>query len=233
MKKKTGGSAIVLAVLLMLSGQSHVGQAAQQKAKDTKAEKNIAQGSIMPVIKPSAFLNSLTPSPRGTPSSKAPVAYRPLNPDLLVVYALAGTDPIRWLSATEAERFENPMGIATDNLRNYFREHQPKPEQVYLAGDTKIYLLRVDNGHESSALLLNKLWMPGVWGIRGNPVVFVPVGNILLVTGDRDKEGLRVAAQMAQQRYAESAQGISPHGYIRSASQWYRYVPVTKHTKGK
>jgi uncharacterized protein YtpQ (UPF0354 family) len=195
-------------------------QAIDPKSKD----------SIFAVIKPADYVTTV--AAQGAKSGvdrEISFVVENLNEDLRVLYVLDTESSMQILTKEGVKKTgvaESALrSIAVKNLGKYFSVKHVQIERLEKAGKGTIYLVSLDQNYEASILLLDDYWNKKTFDVAGDIVAFVPARNVVIVTGSEDKEGLRIASDVAQSGYAELGYSISPHGYRRSESGWTRFEP--------
>lgn len=149
---------------------------------------------IVPVIKDRAWLEQFRARLKQQAGGKAPdPLYEDLNTELVIVYAENSDNRIRYLSSAEDIGLAGAdlRRLAVDNLRRLL---------------TKIRILKYDDmfarisaggDYEASLLLVDEIWSGPQLKFDGEIVVAIPAKDILLVTGSKNRKGLKVVRQLA------------------------------------
>lgn len=59
--------------------------------------------------------------------------------------------------------------------------------------------------------------------IDGEPVVFIPARNVVLIVGSNDSKAIDMASSIAARGYRELGYAISPFGYKYLDGKWSRF----------
>ncbi|WP_224367868.1 hypothetical protein [Hyalangium versicolor] len=179
-----------------------------------------ARSSLVPVVRPRAYfalleipdLNNLSPFPR-------PVEWRPLGEVLAVAIVLDTGDAMKYLGQEQFREwgitFDEALGVAMENLRSQSSEPLiPVAPGVCASGWR--------DSHDVSRMLLDEVVRR--CKVRGDPVVFVPQRDLLLITGSEDEEGLLRAAELAQKAF-QAPRPLDGHALRRTLQGWRPFLP--------
>lgn len=173
------------------------------KPSSTAAAAKFDRGRIVPVIKTKEWLavNRRALQERGVQQD---FLTEDFNKELIVAFAEDSGSRTRYLMASEDVGDRKALrALAVANLRRLL----PKVEMR--AAQDGFFLISAGGDYEASLLLLDDIWSAGQIKVDGDIVVGVPAKDVLLVTGSRNRKGLKavrelVAKFVAQQRYAVS-----------------------------
>jgi uncharacterized protein YtpQ (UPF0354 family) len=187
--------------------------------------------SIFAVAKPADYLEvvkrQLTQA--GLGDKEIPLVFERMNDELYVFYVFDSDNGMRLITKkdlTEIKVDEAAIrSIATQNLSAYFDRNGLKVRRLEKIGNAKVYVATLDENYEASILLLTKYWNQRTFDVQGQMVAFVPARNMVLVTGTRDAEGMRVAEYLASSAFKEVGYAISPKGFVNEAGSWKVYRP--------
>ena len=152
----------------------------------------------MPVISDRPWLAQLRDIFIKQDASQQPV-FDDFNNELVVVYAEDSNSRTRYLSSSE--RIDIPRSelrrLAIDNLMRVM----PKIEMRQHDDAFAMITSHPDYGE----LLVDDIWSGGQIKVDGDTVVAVPAKDVILVTGSRNRKGLKavrsIAHELAQGRY--------------------------------
>lgn len=189
-----------------------------------------SKDSIFAVIKPADYVATVAAqSAKAGANREISFIVENLNEDLRVLYVLDTESSMQMLTKEGVKQTgvaESALrSVAVKNLEKYFSDKHVQMERLKRTGTGTIYLVSLDQNYEASILLLDDYWNKKNFDVAGDIVAFVPARNVVIVTGSEDKEGLRIASEVAQNGYAEFGYAISPHGYRRGAGGWTRFEP--------
>lgn len=168
---------------------------------DQKAKTTLDRTRIVPVIRTSAWLSKLRETLR--PQGMEPL-FAPFSGELAVVYAEDGTGGMRYLTSRDdvGERAALHR-LALENLQRVLPKIEVRP------GRDGLLVVSAGGNYESSLLLFEDIWSGGQFEVAGDIVVGVPARDVLLVTGSRNRKGLKamraVAEEFARGEHALSA----------------------------
>lgn len=177
---------------------------AEPLAKADQAEKKsktaLDRSRIVPVIRTSAWLSKL----RETLAAQGiePLS-SPFSGELAVVYAEDGAGGMRYLTSRDdvGERAALHK-LALANLQRVL------PKIEVRAGRDGLLVVSAGGDYESSLLLFDDLWAGGQFKVAGDIVVAAPARDVLLVTGSRDRKGLK-AMRTAAEEFARGEHALS------------------------
>ena len=189
-----------------------------------------SKGSIFAVIKPAEYVTTVAAQgAKAGVDREISFVVENLNEDLRVLYVLDTESSMQMLTKEGVKHTgvaESALRtVAVTNLGKYFSDKHVQIERLKKTGTARIYLVTLDQNYEASILLLDDYWNKKHFDVAGDIVAFVPARNVVIVTGSGDKEGLRIASDVARNAYDELGYSISPHGYRRGESGWTRIEP--------
>ena len=146
------------------------------------AAAKLDRARIVPVIKDRAWLKELAQS--FAPGQEA--LYDDFNKELVIVYAEDSDTRMRYLSTRDDVGDRSALrALAISNLKRIL----PKIEQR--RHDDTISIISVGGDYEASLLLLDDIWSSGQIKFDGDLVVAIPARDALLVTGSKNRKGLK------------------------------------------
>ena len=162
-----------------------------------KAAGGLERTRIVPVIKDRQWLDELhnTLKARGTPQQHLAERY---NNELVIVYAQDDPNRMRYLTIQEDLGLsrEALRALAIDNLKRLL----PKIE-ILVYGD--VMLVTAGGDYEASLLLIDEIWSGGKVKVDGDIVVAIPARDTLLVTGSRNRAGLKRMRELTAKAMAK------------------------------
>ena len=159
-------------------------------------EDKIVPTQIVPVIKDKAWVSEIQASweARGAKGAKLSQFFEPYNTDLFIVYAEDSGKNIRYFS----EDVLKDLGIKREELRSMavknLRRILPKIE---LHGGPDVFMMTAGGDYEASLLLLDSIWQSDQIKVKGETVVAIPARDTLLITGSKNKEGIKIVRATA------------------------------------
>jgi uncharacterized protein YtpQ (UPF0354 family) len=152
---------------------------------------------IVPVIKDRQWLVDLHATLKSQGKNQEHLS-EDFNKELVIVYA--EDDPTRTRYLTSDEDTGVPRAelraLAIGNLRRIL----PKIE---MRGDDHLRIVSAGGDYEPSLLLIDEIWTGGQVTVNGDIVVAVPARDVLLVTGSRDRTGLKRMRELTAKLVAE------------------------------
>jgi len=159
----------------------------QSASKETALDRT----RVVPVIKDRQWLDELHNTLKGRGVAQQHLA-EPFNKELVVVYALDDPNRMRYLTTQEDFGLSRAelRALAVENLKRVL----PKIE---LRGDDEVMLMSAGGNYEASLLLIDDIWSSGQVKVNGDIVVAIPTRDVLLVTGSRNRAGLKRVRELA------------------------------------
>jgi uncharacterized protein YtpQ (UPF0354 family) len=168
---------------------------------------------IVPVIKDAAYISEVRRAleSRGHDAGKFSQAHDVYNSELVVLYAEDTPNNMRYLTDDDVTE----LGIEPSDLRQLAIENLRRllPD-VKMAGDNGVFLMQAGGDYEASLLLIDSIWSSGQIEVDGEIVVSIPARGILVVTGSRNKPGLRTVRELAAKTAAEAAYRLTSQLFV-------------------
>lgn len=181
-------------------------------ARSQGAETDVTR--IVPVIKGADYLRELQIGSAG--GEPVQVAHERYNDHLMILYAEDTPRNIRYLSDEELDE----LGVDRAGLRERAVENLGRllPD-MQAQGNDGTYMLIADGNYEASLLLFDDIWTGDIWHngtlpVTGDLVIAVPSRDLLLVTGSRDKDGLALVREIADETVAEDPYSLTSQLFI-------------------
>jgi uncharacterized protein YtpQ (UPF0354 family) len=120
------------------------------------------------------------------------------NNELVVVYAQDDPNRMRYLTTQEDFGLSRAelKALAIENLKRVL----PKIE---MRGDDEVMLMTAGGNYEASLLLIDDIWSSGQVKVDGDIVVAIPTRDVLLVTGSRNRAGLKRVRELVAKFVAQ------------------------------
>lgn len=180
-----------------------------------------ARTSLMPVVRPRAYFSLLEiVDPKSPLGSPRPAEWRALGEVLSVAVVLDTPDAMKYLGQEQFQEwgitFDEALGVATENLRSQSAEPLiPVAPGICASGWRDSYGV--------SRLLLDEVVRR--CKVRGDPVVFAPQRDLLLITGADDEDGLAQAAEIAMKAF-QAPRPIDGRALRRTPQGWKPFLPA-------
>ena len=173
--------------------QAYAARLTQPPANEAKLDRS----RIVPVIKDRKWLADLHTSLKAKGVEQEHLS-ESFNNELVIVYAQDDPNRMRYLTTGEGDGIarEELKALAVTNLKRLL----PKIEMRRI-GD--IMLISAGGDYEASLLLIDDIWSSGQIKVDGDIVVAVPARDVLLVTGSRNRTGLKKVRELAAKYVAE------------------------------
>jgi uncharacterized protein YtpQ (UPF0354 family) len=176
--------------------------AASMRQSDA-AQGKLDRSRIVPVIKDRQWLLDLDRTLKAQGKGQEHLS-ESFNNELVIVYAEDDPTRMRFLTTDEAPDVSRHAlrALAVGNLRRIL----PKVE---MRGDDHVLLVSAGGDYEASLLLIDDVWSGGQVKVNGDIVVAIPARDVLLVTGSRDRSGLKRVRDLAAKYAAEGPYGLT------------------------
>lgn len=173
---------------------------------------------IVPVIKDRAWLAGLQDRFRSQSATLQPL-FEDFNKELVVVYAEDTDRSTRYLASAEvgAEERAGLRALAVKNLMRIM----PKIEQR-LSKEGGFAMITSHGDYGASLLLVDHIWSGNQIKFEGDTVVAVPAKDVILATGSRNHNGLKVIRLMAA-KLAKGSYGIIDTLFVYRGGQFVRF----------
>lgn len=175
---------------------------ASMRQSDT-AQGKLDRSRIVPVIKDRQWLLDLHRTLKSQGKDQEHLSDT-FNNELVIVYAEDDPTRMRYLTTGEDVGVgrQDLKALAVENLRRIL----PKIE---MRGDDHVLLVSAGGDYEASLLLIDDIWSGGQVKVNGDIVVAIPAREVLLVTGSRDRSGLKRVRELAAKYAAEGPYGLT------------------------
>ena len=181
------------------------------------------KSSLLPVVKdPSYFsMSRLLVQSDGKDISKMDFATKPIAPGLVAAVAQdtehnimnVGSGVLKGWGAT----FDEALQSAILNLRD-----KTNPNGIREIGEG-FFISQWGDCYDCARILL-----PDVLhrlSLNGDPLVFLPNRDQLLVTGKYNSAAIRVMLTQGKASHFERGHALSPNLYVHTEGQWQQYIP--------
>jgi len=186
-----------------------------QTASQTDPAKLTA--NVVPTVKSRVWFDELKSK---LAASQLEPVFDEYNKELVVVYAENTQTRTRYL--TSAEKLDVPR----DKLREVALENLQRilPEIKFSAlEEGRLYVLSADGDNNASLILLDKVWADPRLKLDGDAVVALPVRDIVMVAGSKDRKALKVLRSAAKKWYAEGPYSLSESLFVRRNGKFAKY----------
>jgi uncharacterized protein YtpQ (UPF0354 family) len=169
-----------------------------------KTGAKLDRSRIIPVIKDRQWLLDLQKTLKAQGDKAPEHLSESFNDELIIVYAEDDPTRMRYLTTDE------DIGVGRAELRALAIENLRRilPKIEMRAGD-HVFLVSAGGDYEASLLLLDEIWSGGQIKVNGEIVVAIPARDVLLVTGSRDRTGVRRVRELAAKLAAEGPYGLT------------------------
>jgi uncharacterized protein YtpQ (UPF0354 family) len=169
---------------------------------------------IVPVVKTRAWLAELR---KTLLAQGAEPVFDDFNGELVVVYAEDSQSRIRYLNATENFGDRKALYVlAIQNLKRIL------PKIELRQHDDAFALVTAGGDYEASLLLFEDIWSEPQIKVAGDIVVAVPARDVLLVTGSRNRKGLKAVRAMIPE-FMKGPQGLSEKLFVYRNGKFVKF----------
>lgn len=172
---------------------------------------------IVPVIKDRPWLVELQGHFKKQDASQQPV-FEDFNNELVVVYAEDTPDRTRYLSSSENLGVERSKlrALSVDNLMRIM------PRIDLRQGDDGLAMMTSHADYGASLLLVDSIWSGDQIKVDGDIVVAVPAKDVILITGSRNRKGLK-AMRTAAPNLAKGSYGITDTLFVYRKGRFVKF----------
>jgi uncharacterized protein YtpQ (UPF0354 family) len=175
--------------------------AAMSRSGPTQAK--LDRSRIVPVIKDRQWLVDLHKMHKAQGNDQEHLS-ESFNNELIVVYAEDDPTRMRYLTTSE------DIGVGRQELRALAVENLKRIlPKIEMRGDDHVLLVSAGGDYEPSLLLIDEIWSGGQVKVNGDIVVAIPARDVLLVTGSRDRTGLKSIRELAAKFVAQGPYGLT------------------------
>lgn len=148
-------------------------------------DQKFSHSKIVPSIKDWRYLEELK---RIRPNDEIEYLYEKYNDELFIFYAQDTEHSISYLIKDNIEEYnintEDLRATSIENLLNILPEIQSHGENGY-------FMLTAGGDYEASLILEESIWTKENFKVKGEIVIAVPARDLVLITGNEDREGLK------------------------------------------
>ena len=172
-------------------------------ARSGTGQAKLDRSRIVPVIKDRQWLVDLHKMHKAQGKDQEHLS-ESFNNELIVVYAEDDPTRMRYLTTSE------DIGVGRQELRALAVENLMRIlPKIEMRGDDHVLLVSAGGDYEPSLLLIDEIWTGGQVKVNGDIVVAVPARDVLLVTGSRDRTGLKRIRELAAKFAAQGPYGLT------------------------
>lgn len=181
-----------------------------------------AKASLLPIVRSALEDVQLKLAATGTKWDEIPdvMAARPLAADLVVGLALDTERTMMRISDAQLRDwgvdFDQALADAIDNLRD-------RTVDRWVSVFPGVFMAAWSDSYDGSRLLLTDVVHR--LAVAGDPVAMVPAREVVLVTGDRNENGLAALLQIARKAFTEEPRPISSSLIRLAGKTWESYEP--------
>jgi uncharacterized protein YtpQ (UPF0354 family) len=186
---------------------------ARPRASGTKVDRS----NIVPIIRDRQWLDDVRNSLEGARMRQEHLTEK-LNDELIIVYAEDRPANIRYLAIEEGADIgrEELRALAITNLRRVLPEVEKR-------GEGDISMITAGGNYEASLLLLDEIWSGGQLKVNGDIVVAIPTRDLLLVTGSRNRAGVKRLRELAAKFAAQGPYGLTDALFVYRNGRFIRF----------
>jgi uncharacterized protein YtpQ (UPF0354 family) len=172
-------------------------------ARSGTGQAKLDRSRVVPVIKDRQWLVDLHKMHKAQGNDQEHLS-ESFNNELIVVYAEDDPTRMRYLTTSE------DIGVGRQELRALAVENLKRIlPKIEMRGDDHVLLVSAGGDYEPSLLLIDEIWTGGQVKVNGDIVVAVPARDVLLVTGSRDRTGLKRIRELAAKFVAQGPYGLT------------------------
>jgi len=181
-------------------------------------EKPIVIESILPVIKPSEYLEQINSLNKD--GNTFPMITEKYNEQLIIAYAEDSKNSIKYLTE---EDFKT-LSISRDSLKVIaLRNFDKIIPNIERRGDNGIYMITAGGDYEASLVLLTSIWTKEFFPVDGDIIVAIPNRDMLMITGSNNKEGIEKIKRIVDDSYKTGNYPVSEHLFKWTGKKFEKY----------
>lgn len=174
------------------------------------------QTNLLPVVKSNSYLEEVRGMSGAGAKDFEPLFER-LNDELIIMFVF---DSPKSMSLASHDDIDS-LGIQVEELRDIaINNLRSKLPDITRQGSQSLFMLAAGGSYEASLLLLDEIWNPDNFGLKGEIVVFLPARDVLLVTSSESMQGIQQAKQIVDSN--EWSYFISGDAFIRKNENWVK-----------
>jgi uncharacterized protein YtpQ (UPF0354 family) len=199
--------------------EAYVAAWSRPSGAPSSATAALDRSRIVPVIKDRQWLADLHNTLKARGVDKPPdFIVDDFNDELIVVYAEDDPNRTRYLTTEEVKMDRGELrALAVANLKRLL----PKIEMRN--HDNVFSLLSAGGDYEASLLLFDDIWSDGQIKVDGDIVVAVPARDVLLITGSKNRKGLKVVRAMAADMAAKQPHRLTDTLFVYRDGRFKRF----------
>ena len=176
---------------------------------------------ITPTIKDREWLADIKETMKKSGTKEiADHVYEDFNAELIIVYAEDSPKNLRYLTTKDLEpvklRLTDLKSLAIKNLKKII----PKIE---VRDGNGFYMVTADGNYEASLILFEELWDGVQIKVDGDYVIAVPARDMLLITGSKNKEGIKKISEISKKIVTEGSYRLTSDLFVRRDGKFIKY----------
>jgi uncharacterized protein YtpQ (UPF0354 family) len=176
---------------------------------------------ITPIIKDRAWLAEIKVAmkARGT-EELADHVYEDLNAELVILYAEDSPKNLRYFTTKDLElvnlKVADLKSLAIKNLSKIIPKIETRSGNGY-------YMVTAGGNYDASLILFESLWDGVQIKVDGDYVIAIPSRDVLLITGTKNKEGIKKISELAIKIVAEGSYHLTSDLFVRREGKFIKY----------
>ena len=162
--------------------------------------------NVVPVIRAISELQEMKVLATAAGAKKqAGMLHEAYNDELVICYAVDTKNNIRYLQDKDLETIKLPkdslLPVAIKNLEGRL--------SIRTEDLNGVYMFVAGGNYEASIILMQDRWTREQLPVDGDFVIAIPSRDVLLVTGSRNKEGIKKIKEFAKKTYGQGSYSVS------------------------
>ncbi len=183
--------------------------------------KVIDTSRITPIIKDRAWLAEIKMAMKARGAKElADHVFEEFNAELVILYAEDSPKNLRYFTTKDLElvnlKVADLKSLAIRNLSKIV----PKIE---IQSGNGFYIVTAGGNYEASLILFESLWDGVQIKVDGDYVIAIPSRDMLLVTGTKNKEGIKKISELAINIVAEDSYHLTSDLFVRREGKFIKY----------
>lgn len=180
----------------------------------------LSLGKIVPIIKPVEFADIFISDAGSDSKINTKLVYDNYNDQLIIAYAFDSGQSIQYMTSKDFEDLQvnrdSLKSIAMRNLTGYLND-------IEKTNNNDIYGILAGGTYEASLILIPTIFNKENFNVNGNVVIAIPNRDILLITGNKDKEKIKKMKEISSDLYKNGSYAVSPFLFIWNGTKFVEF----------
>ncbi len=182
---------------------------------------DVTINNVVPIIKPFNYLDGVDnmAGQMGAKDKIKPV-HEKYNDQLVIAYAVDTKNSIRYLTEEDVKTFS----VNKDSLRPIaIRNLEGILTRIEKRGSDGLYIITAGGNYEASILLMSTIVSKENFPVDGDLVIAIPNRDILMITGSKNKDGIKKIKDFAKKSFETGNYQVSEYLYRWNGKLFVKY----------